>query len=364
MTTKKVSKKIATKKNSERLVTEIFISHSNRDKPVVDDLVDLICLCTDLKNEQIFCTCVEGMGCTNGVFFNSEIREKLRQSKVVITYLTKNYRNSEFCLAELGATWYSMDDKIFIPLLDPELGKAFFKGVINGVHLGDLNKDILLGMFETLNKLYHNTVKLTRIERKVSEFMDNYESKKTKCESSFFVTEKEWETKIDELEESLEKNAKLEDELKKLKKENELLKKAKSKEDVENAELAACDDVIEQYGKLIEKVKECSYDFNKFTMRFILLDNYNIENPDNVNYYADDITESVSNDYLRRNEDCDWPSVNYNEGTVEEYVSALDELRDFLEDSENVEDLSKYFKAKKIRFNINQLKFYQAILGV
>lgn len=362
--TTKIGLKKHSKEKTKKMPTEIFISHSNKDKPVVDELVDLICLCTDLKNEQIFCTCVEGMGCTNGEFFNPEIRENLRQSKVVITYLSKNYRNSEFCLAELGATWYSMDNKKFIPLLDPELGKVFFKGVINGIHLGDLNKDILLGMFETLNGLYHNTVKLTRIERKVSEFMSNYKDKKAECESSFFVTEKEWNAKIDELDEVLEKQGELENEIEKLKRENELLKKAKSKEDVEKAELAACDDVVEQYKLLVERVKDCSYEFNRFTMRFILLDNYNIENPDNVNYYADDITESVSNDYLRRSEDCDWPSVNYREETVDEYVTALNELKDFLEDSENIEVLSKYFKSKKIRFNTNQLKFYQAILGV
>ena len=51
----------------------------------------------------------------------------------------------------------------------------------------------------------------------------------------------------------MKKNAKLEDELRKLKKENELLKKAKSKEDVENAELVACEDVIEQY-EILEKM--------------------------------------------------------------------------------------------------------------
>ncbi len=349
-----------TKKNT----IKIFISHSHDDKPVADALVDLIEICCGVDAAEIFCSSVEGLGGKNGKILSEDVKKKLLESKFVIAYLTKNYRNSEFCLAELGAVWILSEDKNFIPLSDPFLPDTIFNGVIAGVNIESVNDVTIHNMIDEIRKKYPKKVPSIRIERKIKKFIEDYPQKVEMCEHSFFVSEEEWEMKKDELDEALEKNGELENELRKLKKENELLKKAKNKEDVEKVELDACEDVIEKYEMLVEKVKESSGEFNKFTMRFILLDRYNMENSDDIKCYADDITESVSNDYLRRNEECYWPDVNYSEETVQEYASALDELRNFLDDSENFEELSRYFKSKKIRFNTNQLKFYQAILGI
>lgn len=346
------------------MVKKIFISHSHGDTSVASALVDLIESCCGVNAAEIFCSSVEGLGGKNGKILSKDVREKLLESDFVITYLSKNYRNSEFCLAELGAIWILSEKKNFIPLSDPSLSDSVFNGVIAGVNIGCVNDETIHNMIDEIGKKYPKEVSSIRIARKIKKFIEDYPQNVKMCEPGFFVSEEDWEIMKDELEEAHEKQKELENELKKLKKANELLKKAKNKEDVEKAELAACDDVIEQYKVLVERVNDSSCDFNRFTKRFILLDNYNMENSDDINYYADNVTESVSNDYLRRNEDSNWPDVNYSEETVQEYVSALDELKEFLDDPENVEDLLKYFKSKKIRFNTNQLKFYQAILGI
>lgn len=103
--------------------------------------------------------------------------------------------------------------------------------------------------------------------------------------------------------------------------------------------------------------------FNKYTKRFILLDNYGISNPDKIEEYAEYVAQSVADNYLQE-DDNGWPSVNYDEETVKDYVSALDKFKDFLEDDDNYEEMSKYFKREKIQFNTRSLKFYKSIFDI
>ena len=342
---------------------KIFISHSHGDKPVADALVDLIEHCCDVNAAEVFCSSVEGLGGENGKILSEDVKEKLLESTFVITYLTKNYRNSEFCLAELGAVWILSEKKKFIPLKDPSVSKDIFHGVVAGVHVGNVSEETISNMIDEIRDKYPKSVPSIRITRKVKEFADEYLEKVKNCSPCFFISEDEWNAKNDELEEYFEKNAKLEDELRKLKKENELLKKAKSKEDVENAELVACEDVIEQYEILEKNVKECMSVFNKYTRRFILLDYYGIKNPDRVEEYTEYISESCADDYLYE-DDNGWPSVNYDEETVKDYVSALDKFKEFLEDDDNYEEMSKYFKRETIQFNTKSLRFYRSIFDI
>ncbi len=345
------------------MVKKIFISHSHGDKSVASALVDLIESCCGVNAAEIFCSSVEGLGGKNGKILSKDVREKLLESDFVITYLSKNYRNSEFCLAELGAVWILSEKKNFIPLSDPSLSDSVFNGVVAGVNIGCVNDETIHNMIDEIGKKYPKEVSSIRIARKIKKFIEDYPQNVKMCEPGFFVSEEDWEIMKDELEEALEKQKKLENELEKLKRANELLKKARNKEDVEKVELAACEDVIEQYEILLKKVKGRLSDFNKYTRRFILLNNYGIKNPDKIEEYGDEIAESIADDYLYE-DDYGWPSVNNDEETVKEYVRTLNELRDFLDDPNNVDVLDKYFKSENIKFNTNSLKFYRSILDI
>ena len=99
----------------------IFISHAIADKPVIDDLFDLLQTGCDLRKSEIFCTSVEGVGIKTGADFVKWIQAHLEKSKIIILFLTPNYYASKFCLAEMGAAW-SLKKEIF-PILIPEMKK-------------------------------------------------------------------------------------------------------------------------------------------------------------------------------------------------------------------------------------------------
>ena len=174
---------------------KIFISHSHGDKPVADALVDLIEDCCGVNAAEIFCSSVEGLGGKNGKILSEDVKKKLLESKFVITYLTKNYRNSEFCLAELGAVWILSEKKNFIPLKDPSVSKDIFHGVVAGVNVGDVSEETISNMIDEIRGKYPKPIKSIRITSKIRKFANQYLELVGKCSSSFFVSEEEWEIK-------------------------------------------------------------------------------------------------------------------------------------------------------------------------
>lgn len=83
----------------------IFISHALADKPVIDDLFDLLQKGCSLRVPEIFCSSVEGAGIKTGEDFVKWVHANLVSSDLVILFLTPNYYASNFCIAEMGAAW-------------------------------------------------------------------------------------------------------------------------------------------------------------------------------------------------------------------------------------------------------------------
>lgn len=95
----------------------IFISHSSKDKPIVQLFVDdILQLGTGLKPEHIFCTSIEDMGIKNGEDIRKHIHENIKNADYSILLISKNYKESEICLNEMGAVW-AYDNKVRFYLL-------------------------------------------------------------------------------------------------------------------------------------------------------------------------------------------------------------------------------------------------------
>ena len=95
----------------------IFISHSSKDKDVLETVTDFILqLGIGLSHDDIFCTSIEEMGIKNGEDIRNHIRENVQSVDFSFLMISKNYKQSEICLNEMGAVW-ATDNRVRYYLL-------------------------------------------------------------------------------------------------------------------------------------------------------------------------------------------------------------------------------------------------------
>ena len=100
-------------------MSEIFISHSSKDKSIVSAFLDEILVGSlAIKVSNIFCTTIDGTKIKSGEDWRDSIKEHLENAKINFLIISPNYKESEVCLNEMGAIWVSKG--IVIPLIvDP-----------------------------------------------------------------------------------------------------------------------------------------------------------------------------------------------------------------------------------------------------
>lgn len=84
----------------------IFISHSSKDKAMVEDFVNhILMLGIGIESTDIFCTSIEEMNIKNGEDIRRHIHKNIIGSEYSILLLSDNYKASEICQNEMGAVW-------------------------------------------------------------------------------------------------------------------------------------------------------------------------------------------------------------------------------------------------------------------
>ncbi len=111
----------------------IFVSHAATDKDIADKVVDLLntAMGIDVQND-VFCTSLEGLKIPAGMDFKQFIKEQIQEPQIVLLLISQNYLASQFCLAEVGASW-AMSHRI-IPFLIPPAKFDDMKAVLSGIH--------------------------------------------------------------------------------------------------------------------------------------------------------------------------------------------------------------------------------------
>lgn len=104
---------------------KVFISHSSKNAWMLDELMTLIY--TTNNNTLFFCTSEEG-AIDPASNYKTAIYENLEDSDVFIAVISKEYRESKYCIFELGAAyeryWNNKNNILIIPLLLPPLNKG------------------------------------------------------------------------------------------------------------------------------------------------------------------------------------------------------------------------------------------------
>lgn len=129
---------------------KIFVSHAKEDEKIVTPIVDNILRTFEINEKEIMYTSSLTSGLRNGTDFNDEIREAIRQAKLVIVYLSHNYLKSIYCLIELGATWGMQKDYFIYKA--PEVSDYKIIPTFCTLVQDDLNEDGIVKLHNKLEK--------------------------------------------------------------------------------------------------------------------------------------------------------------------------------------------------------------------
>ena len=252
---------------------QIFISHAEADKEIADAICDLLATGMGINAEEmIFCSSLESLGIPSGSNFVEFIKRELQNTKLVILLLTQSYFASQFCMAELGASWIQSNQTI--PLIVPPLKFSDMKAVLTGVQARVINESSAWNeIADEIRELFSLDFKSSRWERKREKFVNGLKSllKEQKeppivALSKFKETEEKLEDaseEIEELEDKLQKKQSLIEELKTLKDKSEVNELEKTHMDELKQFEALCENARNELDSLPSVVKEAIYYYNK-----------------------------------------------------------------------------------------------------
>lgn len=156
---------------------KIFVSHSSKDIDFTNKFVNLLKK-IGVTNDQIYYSSYEETGADLLENCLNRIREEfINNDLLVMLMLSPSFYKSNICLAEMGATWISVQES-YIPILLPPYTYDNIAGVIentqNSLMLGDQNIGIKLehlkGKIEEFLCIT-NKVNSTEWEREKNEFI-------------------------------------------------------------------------------------------------------------------------------------------------------------------------------------------------
>lgn len=162
----------------------IFISHSAKDKPVVDLFFEKVLqLGLQVPVSDVFYTSSYSSGLSISDDIPIELKNALEKTNLFIQFISTNYRQSEVCLNEMGAAWFKLPKKEIITFLIPPSNYNEV-GFINtnkiGVKLDDagaLNR--LIDDFKNVFSVYSPTNAV--FTEQVGKFITALPTELTKC---------------------------------------------------------------------------------------------------------------------------------------------------------------------------------------
>jgi hypothetical protein len=135
---------------------KVFISFSKKDDHILHVFVDhILKLGLKLSDSEINCTGIEGSNPKTGDDFKKWIKGKIKNADVIIQLVSQNYKGSEVCLNEMGASWVL--EKNVIPLLIEPIDYSNVGFIHNTTQLLKLDVyEDLLKLKDELNPLLKN----------------------------------------------------------------------------------------------------------------------------------------------------------------------------------------------------------------
>jgi len=154
----------------------IFISHSSKDKSIIEEFVDEILLDgIGLNFSDVYCTSIEGLGIRNGDDMRNHIQSHISKCDYAFIILSEHYKNSEICLNEMGAVWaLNKTVKIFTipPVSYDNLGWLMEVKQVHSIN----NNSSLNELYDEMTECYgmnKNATQWDRHKKKFIQYVDD-----------------------------------------------------------------------------------------------------------------------------------------------------------------------------------------------
>jgi len=249
---------------------KIFISHASKDKDLIDAFVDLLNTGIGINPHDIFCTSLESMGIPAGENFVDFINKQLGQVELILTIITDNFLESQFCLTELGASWIMK--KVYTIIVPPItfgdvktiLGEIQFANIIDKSSLNELRDSLI----KILN--ISSPVPTARWEVKRDQFLEKFNEIIKKIPKPMKVKSEEHQKLVQAYKESLKVVTEKEGLITVLQITIEELKKLKDKKEVAEVTLKTIDTDLKKFEIIIDKILEAWDAFTPYTQKVVI----------------------------------------------------------------------------------------------
>jgi hypothetical protein len=171
----------------------VFISHSSRDKYIIDQFTEkILILGCGLRDGQVFCTSIDGLGIKTGEDFRNHIRQNILTAKFSLIMVSENYKRSEVCLNEMGASWAIEKIKVK-QLLFPKLGFESLGLLLNVQQASQIDNSANLDeLFEEITDYYQTDKKVSRWNKHKVDFLNILDEFEKENSNSFFPSPMEY----------------------------------------------------------------------------------------------------------------------------------------------------------------------------
>ena len=155
---------------------KFFISHSSDDKIIVNGFIkEILKIGCGFKDGDIFCT-LDPTAIRTGDDFREQIIVNMEGSDYILLFISENYKKSEVCSNELGASWAYRDKRV-LPLVLPNVQfnqMGFLNIGKQGAKLLDRSK--LDELYEEICRKYSLTLDWKNFNKRKDDFINTVNS--------------------------------------------------------------------------------------------------------------------------------------------------------------------------------------------
>lgn len=152
---------------------KIFISHCQKDEPIVKRLIKFLGdIGVPRDKEHIFCSSYTGLGIVVGEKISEYIKREFDENILVLFIFTENYFKSAPCLCEMGATWIKTKGHIpiIVPPFEFEGIKGFIDNDVKGINI--INGSDLFEFRQKIESEFNITANITNWETDKNDFIE------------------------------------------------------------------------------------------------------------------------------------------------------------------------------------------------
>lgn len=152
----------------------IFISHRSIDQQIADMLLDFF-VSLGIERDRVFCSSLPGNDVRQKI--SPEVKEALKNSRINIAILSKDYQESPYCLNEAGILWFNDTPVIAIAMPEITFQNMHMFGFLDDeykLRKLDNNLDITAICDEVCEATGYSNPKSTIVTKEAQKLMEKY----------------------------------------------------------------------------------------------------------------------------------------------------------------------------------------------